>query len=415
MSKQQSHCLVRLFRMFKICRLNWLLLALASAWILQITHDGVRLSAVETVAMPHQFGVVQWEISNLPDKWVNLFVSKSLWLRESENGRIDIIQEYFRLTQSRTSEVQRSTVGLESLDDILERKRAAVEEALEATISRVVTETGLASIGGFILPPVDIRLTKPPKLLVTSPRDKIKRIDGILLSPQVTLAERITIETSISKDTNLSALVTDIGGVATYPAFVFENGSLRSTLHLAAHEWLHHYLAFRPLGRNYFRNSDMKTLNETFANMAGREIGDLAYILLGGQIESATGVVTEKGNDVGGFNFDHEMRTTREETDRLLSEGQIEGAERYMEKRRLLFWNNGYRIRKLNQAYFAFHGTYGESAASMSPIGHQMQEFRQLSTDLVAFLNIMANVSTYEQFLMELEELRNTNTIQSKK
>ena len=31
-----------------------------------------------------------------------------------------------------------------------------------------------------------------------------------------------------------------------------------------------------------------------------------------------------------------------------------------MEARREIFWQNGYAIRKLNQAYFAFYGAYAD-------------------------------------------------------
>jgi hypothetical protein len=38
--------------------------------------------------------------------------------------------------------------------------------------------------------------------------------------------------------------------------------------------------------------------------------------------------------------------------------GKVELAEEFMEERRQFFWKKGYHIRKLNQAYFAFHGAY---------------------------------------------------------
>ncbi len=46
--------------------------------------------------------------------------------------------------------------------------------------------------------------------------------------------------------------------------------------------------------------------------------------------------------------------------DELLAAGKIEEAEAYMEARRQVFWDNGYAIRKLNQAYFAFYGAYAD-------------------------------------------------------
>jgi hypothetical protein len=56
-----------------------------------------------------------------------------------------------------------------------------------------------------------------------------------------------------------------------------------------------------------------------------------------------------------------------------------------MEIRRLLFVENGYPIRKLNQAYFAFHGSYGTSAAATSPLRAQLIELRSLTPDVKSF------------------------------
>ncbi|MDA1189373.1 MAG: hypothetical protein O2854_06825, partial [Chloroflexi bacterium] len=370
--------------------------------------------------------------SNFLDKWVHRFVAQTLWLPESEQGRLQLIQNYFELSEAARQrsaglarlsvqqepdavEAASLTAELQSLNSDREGKRAAVEEVLESTISSVVAGLGMASVGGFIFPPVDIRLTEPPKLLVTSPRDKILRAGDVLLSSDITTEASVVIENTILQEENLSALVTGIGGLATYPAFVLNDRSLRFVLQLGAHEWVHHYLAFRPLGQTYFKNGDMQTLNETFADIAGREIGDLAYLLLGGHIEpSAESVITEDNQqqeNPAQFDFNSEMRQTRTEVDRLLEEGRIEEAEAYMEQQRLLFVENGYLIRKLNQAYFAFYGTYAESPTSSSPIGEQMREFRRLSGDLTTFMQSMAGISTYAEFLGKLEQLQDSAAI----
>jgi hypothetical protein len=80
------------------------------------------------------------------------------------------------------------------------------------------------------------------------------------------------------------------------------------------------------------------------------------------------------------------MRHTREVVDMFLNAGRVEDAEEYMEIRRLLFEENGFHIRKLNQAYFAFHGSYGTGAAATSPIGPKLEHLRALSPDLRTFL-----------------------------
>jgi hypothetical protein len=66
----------------------------------------------------------------------------------------------------------------------------------------------------------------------------------------------------------------------------------------------------------------------------------------------------------------------------------------------------GHRLRKLNQAYFAFHGTYAESPASLSPIGGQLKELRILVPSVGAFVRTVSGVSSYQGFLDLLERLR---------
>ena len=174
----------------------------------------------------------------------------------------------------------------------------------------------------------------------------------------------------------------------------------------AAHEWLHHYFFFRPLGQNMFNNGDMVTLNETIASVAGAELGDRAFALLGGEIPppaQASQAATSGGRQP--FDFQAEMRSTRQRVDALLAGGDVAGAEAYMEERRLLFVENGYPIRKLNQAYFAFYGTYADLPASSSPIGGQVHRLRELIPELGDFIARVAQISDYGEFLDTLTEL----------
>lgn len=75
-----------------------------------------------------------------------------------------------------------------------------------------------------------------------------------------------------------------------------------------------------------------------------------------------------------------------------------------MESRRQLFVSNGYHIRKLNQAFFAFNGTYAENSASASPIGSQLRRLRNLIPDLSVFVKTMAGVGSHLEFLGTLDE-----------
>jgi len=92
--------------------------------------------------------------------------------------------------------------------------------------------------------------------------------------------------------------------------------------------------------------------------------------------------------------------------DYLLSIRQVRQAESYMEQRREFFWQNGYRIRKINQAYFAFYGSYndtpGGGAAGDDPIGPAVQQLRKDSTNLKGFIDKIKQVKTFEELLKEL-------------
>jgi hypothetical protein len=102
-----------------------------------------------------------------------------------------------------------------------------------------------------------------------------------------------------------------------------------------------------------------------------------------------------------------EMRETRIRADELLAAGEVDEAEAYMERRREVFVANGYIIRKLNQAYFAFHGAYADQpgAAGEDPIGPAVQELFARSTDLHTFVNRVAGVTTLDQLEMLLSEI----------
>ena len=409
--------------------IKWTVLGILVLILLTVGRDSVKFNPAQLAAAPYMFDIVEWQATNILSKWVHRAVSSMPWNTESEGTRRKQVEEYFLLgdqlaalrsdlarAEAKTpSEGSADVASLEAdvarLTATRKKLRNDVEETLEATISAVVAAEGFASWGSLILPPVDIRLSTPPKLLVTSTRDRVQRIHDVLLDSSVRLSQRMAMEDKLLRSSNLSALVIDIGGLATYPASLPTNRSLRRTLHTTAHEWLHHHFFFRPLGQSMFESGDMQSLNETVATIAGIEIGDTAFEMLGGKLDPTPPVgvyAADNGSPDGGegFDFSKEMRKTRLRVDELLGEGKIEEAELYMEERRRVFVENQFFIRKLNQAYFAFHGTYAVSPASVSPIGDQLREFRDLVPDLGAFVRKLSNVSSYQGFLDKLAELK---------
>lgn len=284
------------------------------------------------------------------------------------------------------------------------------EATLQSQIGEALAELGLTS-GGQTIPPVLYHISSTPLALIVSPRDKIVQLTNISILPTLTLDEQIKLEDQVSKSLDVSTLVVPIGGVGVYPTMVMETTDLRWTLDTIAHEWTHNYLNLRPLGLNYSTTPELRTMNETTASIAGNEVG--TYVLQKYYPEMLASspspdvislhqglLPTNRFDDPPPFDFRAEMHETRVKADELLAAGKIEEAEAYMEQRRQVFWQNGYLIRKLNQAYFAFHGAYADvpgGAAGEDPVGPAVRALREQSDSLEDFINTIAWMTSFEQ------------------
>jgi hypothetical protein len=93
------------------------------------------------------------------------------------------------------------------------------------------------------------------------------------------------------------------------------------------------------------------------------------------------------------------MRATRQQTESLLAQGDVDGAERYMRQRRDELQAHGYTIRKLNQAYFALHGSYGDSFAASpgNPIPGLLRAVRASSPTLADFVLRVRGIRTVDE------------------
>ena len=410
--------------MMKLIR--WAILGAVLFALLAAMPDSRRFNPAQREGAPYLYNIALWELGNLTDKWTAKLAG--LLTGDAEAARMQDTRDYFavntemaqvrgRLRHASARDLREETAKMQALLDETEAQARALsggaEETLESFISAVVVDEGLALFGDVVFPPVDVRLTQPPKLLIVSPRERIERKHDALLRPDLSLSEREGVEYRILRDDGLSALVEDIGGLATYPASVANGHSARWTVQASAHEWLHHYFFFKPLGRHMFDNDDMFQLNETIANVVGKEIGNRAYEMMSGNViakeASYAGAASNDSNMPPPFDFASEMRETRLKVDEMLEDGSIEEAEAYMEERRRLFVENGYAIRKLNQAYFAFYGTYADLPASVSPIGDQVKRFRELVPDLGEFITEASKISSYDEFLRRLGELEEAN------
>jgi hypothetical protein len=77
-----------------------------------------------------------------------------------------------------------------------------------------------------------------------------------------------------------------------------------------------------------------------------------------------------------------------------------------MEERRLVFIQNGYSIRRLNQAYFAFYGAYADTpggAAGEDPVGAAVRKLRAQSENLATFIKRISKVTSFEKLLQIID------------
>ncbi|MDP2730349.1 MAG: hypothetical protein Q8O55_07695 [Dehalococcoidales bacterium] len=395
--------------------LSLLLVFLFSGSCLQGSSFDARL---QSIVKPYRFSIAVWELKNLPREIGQGFSGKPA----EDDNEARIVSEYFTsIKRIRTlqSEIGAASAGngqnalapLEEELNRLQEQETALSAKVERIIEKQVRDT-LARQGIFnpvirlrvSFPAVNFKLEKLPDLLVISSRYRIESIREITLKPGLILEEKEDIEASID-ELGVSSLVTGIGGIATYPTLVGNEASLQSAIETVTHEWLHQYLAFKPLGFRYLldlagvsRNYEIATMNETLAGMVSKELGSLVYEKYYSEYENDTHQTPEPD-----FDFNLEMREIRKKVDEYLARDQIGAAEQFMEEKRQYLASRGYYIRKLNQAYFAFHGTYADSPAFISPIGLELKELRNRSSSLKDFLNTAAAMTSRQDLKDSLQ------------
>jgi hypothetical protein len=373
---------------------------------------------LDTITDGFRFDFVRWEINTFDNEILKFFRGGP---EISEDDTAEVIEYFENVTQIKKLETEIAAViagtgqgDRPGMEDERQQRRQTnaitverVEGIIEAQIREALNENGINSpfekYGGSLVkfPPVNFVISRPPHLLVISPRDKIESIREVALLPEMTIEQMEKIEAEADK-LGVSSLVVRLGGIATYPNFVSDTGSLQFILSTACEEWLHQYLAFTPLGFRYLldltgikRDYEIATMNETVAGMVSKEIGTAIYDeYYAGKSDEGSGTVISPE-----FDFNREMREIRRAVDKYLADGEISVAEEFMEMKRQYLAENGYYIRKLNQAYFAFHGAYADAPTSVSPIGTELGELRSQSSTLKMFLETAASMTGREDLL----------------
>lgn len=384
---------------------------------------------------PYEFDFGSWTVQAIGFKLGQWGLASERYV--SQEQRVELVLDYFsRVVNIRSLESEIALIYADPAIDqpetasqtlageleSLRQAQAAVEPMVEAIlqeqVATVLEEMGLGVID-TVFPPVLFKFSQLPMALIVSPRDVIRQDANIQIAPDMTLQDRAALEGSVEEEGEFSALVVPIGGLGVYPTMVMESTTLSWVVEVIVHEWVHNYLTLRPLGWNYQSSPETRTMNETAASLLGREIGrrvmlryypDFAPPEVLVELEPASPAAADLAPPPV-FDFRAEMHETRLRVDELLAAGQIDEAEAYMEERRQYFWANGFQIRRLNQAYFAFYGAYADSpggAAGSDPVGEAIRRLWAVVDSPTRFLQLISPLTDFQGLLDLIEGLAST-------
>src|SRR5579864_8021805 len=187
---------------------------------------------IRDLASRVSFRLVDWETQHLAQK------AGAIWLGLTRPGvastsDADTLRTYF------ATGADKATL------------RSSAEAALQALIAEAYRAAGVSQAQPVqvpgLFPPVLVTLAPPPDVLVIAPRAEL-RVQSSAVVQALDVAAQEELEAS-ADSTGVSSLVAPIGGLATYPSMVLDNDAPDQVLSAAAHEWVHQYLIFYPLGK----------------------------------------------------------------------------------------------------------------------------------------------------------------------
>jgi hypothetical protein len=417
-------------RFIKVVAL-WVVLLLVMLFLLNYSTlpMGDEWTQVAVIARNEQFDYVGWEVSALAAKIEQTLYGVQPFM--DEDARSAFVRAYMNdLGHAQSLEAQINAIftdpnvpdpaaasaELRAQDDTLRadlrQRQSLAESILEGQVAAVLVSQGFG-LGRQLLPPISMRFTQVPNLLIVSPRDQIRFDISINLYP-MTADAMDALEKQIDQELNVSSLIVPLGGIALYPAMILETSSIPFAIQTFAHEWLHHYLFFFPLGLEYDFAGETRIINESTAELFGQSIAPLVLKRYYPDLapppsptpapdaDVDVGATPSPPPDPNAFDFGAAMNETRVTVDALLAQGRIDEAEAYMEQRREVFVAHGYGIRKLNQAYFAFYGGYQSASpgeGGSDPIGPAVHAVRDQSASLFAWIETMRGITTRAQLL----------------
>jgi hypothetical protein len=418
-------------RVLRFVRVLLIRLALLALLLLLLRYSSVpygeEWARIARYTLNNQFDFVTWEVNAIGGKVMHALYGLDAFMSETDRSqyvrdymddlrRVHMLEGQITAIYADPNQADPAAASADlraerdTLRADLRTRQTTMESILEGQVAAILAENGFAVLGQ-VLPPVSAHFTEVPNLLVVSPRDTIRFDHGINLNG-MTVDQQAELEAAIERGEDVSALVVPIGGVALYPAMILETTDIGWALDTIAHEWLHHYLFFFPLGLNYDFAGEARIINETTASLFGREVGRLALERYYPDLVPPPPVPVEPNApapEPPRFDFGQAMHLTRTFADQLLAQGQIEAAENWMEGRRALFVANGYAVRRINQAFFAFYGGYqvGDrpGVGGTDPIGPAVSAIRASSVSLLTFVETLRGITTRDELITRCQQL----------
>lgn len=380
----------------------------------------------------NKFNSTQWKLKENSKDVADFFIFWDSEVSKTEKEKAIFVINYFDALKKESEliiKLERSTLTFEETKELekLNKQHAIqkyeVEKILSYQVESIIRSEGLAnpinsfteififkpmlSISPKLLPaklqknignitPVNLRLERKLNIIIISRRDKLEEVERIVLSPDITPQKREQIEKGI-QDMNFSALIEGMGGRNTYPSTVVYS-SLKGTISTIAHEWVHHYLEFQPFGNN-INLKERRVIEETATSIIDEEISNMVWERFYASHIKNSGTNNSTKTRDERIDFGKALREIYKNVEYMLSEGDIEKAEKYMREQRDWLETEGHYIRKLNQAYFVLYSAYATNPAYQDAnkgIGRKVLALRSQSISLKEFLDTISNIEKLE-------------------
>ncbi len=393
-----------------------------------LTARGYYETRLGALAGAETFGLTYWTVGAIGTK-IGQTIGSKPWQGLSADDKQRTLDDFFSsadeandlegqirsLANRGVTSSDPQMADLEGKLRVLRQRRAqqsvVVERVLADQVQKVLKEqnTTLFEAGGVFFPPVFFELIDLPHVLVVSYRDRFVMRSQVALQRTITSQQTDALEAAVDRDLGVSSLLVPIGGYSTYPTMIAGTAPRDFVVGAITHEWCHIYLMFRPLGGAYGRDGQVSAMNETVCSIFGDDVGVLVLQEYYGAEKTPrpwetlptpapTTPQQPKPAEPQGFNANRELRKIYIAAEDKLKAHDIAGADAVMEQGRQYLAENGFYLRKLNQAFFAFYGSYAEGpdAIRSDPIGDDLRELRRRSPTIRDFLVTVAQMTSYD-------------------